>query len=589
MSTAPGKHSMDADDPNETDRRSLLRELRLALEVHGPALGTTSCGPRGSAGDGDRRQQGGGTDQGSSCTDDSGPLSSADASGTLGDVGCGNGADKTSPSSSPNAHTRRRKAAESLCDALRTFVLRWDEQYRCSSESGERYQSNGPSCNAAAAEGPCAAESEDQHHSLAGRVVSCLFGAFGPTDGQLRSILLQVLPKLKTNSIRARILSWLARTIPTHSGSGAVNMFYEVDESPRNDNNSNDDGRKEANCGMGKAVALDATDDVMSVLQTVIRSDPTFLAPAVDCFSSLLPSLSDRHANIVSRICVAGLKVVEAEELPHLIRCLFRSIRFVDGDSDDTTSSDDMDEGEETDSEFGRASQRQENGEGTDFGHASGKSIGAIQAIRAVRTEWDLIQSYENNCRDDSEFGANSGSNGSGNASVLVSIIGVLCESLFGPSSSGGRDPPTWLRKGYLSIVQDLLDRHDATTRPDSGLVFSDIDVVALIALSSSANVDREEVEAIIDELYSMGSFPFGNSATEIINSAVIGDALSIKTKVALRHGVQNLCLCHKKIQVDHQLLKLKLYCHPIPIQLQQVVDHYLVTAMEVLSQGLLL
>ena len=547
MSTpqGPDNYSMDAGDPNETDRRDLLRELRLALEVHGPALGSTSCGARGSGNDGDRRQQGCGTGQCSSYADDSGPLSGADASGTLGDVGCGNGADETSTSSSPNAHTRRREAAASLCDALRTFVLGWDEQCRPASELKEASQSIDPSANAAATDGPCASEGEDQYHTLTGQVVSCFFGAFGPTDGQLRSILLQVLPKLKTNIVRARILSWLVRTIPAHSGGGAaaIEMVYEVDESPRNDNNRSDDGREEANCGMGKPVALDATDEVMSVLQTVIRSDPTFLAPVVDCFSSLLPSLSDRHANSVSRICVAGLKVVEAEELPHLIRCLFRSIRFVDGDSDDTTS-DDMDEGEETDGEFGNASQHQENDEGTDFGHASGKSIGAIQAIRAARTEWDLIQSYEDNCRDGSEFDANSGSNGSGNASVLVSIIGVLCESLFDPLSSGARDPPTWLRKGYLSIVRDLLDRDDATRRPDSGFAFSDIDVVALIALSSSANVDREEVEAIIDELYSMGSFPFGNSLTGLINSAVVGDAVSIKTKVALRHGLQNLCLC---------------------------------------------
>ena len=495
---------MDADVPNEANRRDLLRELRLALEVHGPALESESCGARGSADDGDRLQPGGGTD-------------------------------KTGPSPSPNAHSRRREAAESLCHALRTFILSWDEQ--CQKEIS---QSTDPSHNATATDGPCASESEDQYYSLAGQVFSCLFGAFGPTDGQLRSILLQVLPKLKTNIVRTLILNWLARTVPTHSGGGAVDMVYGVDESPRNDN---EDGREESNCGgMGRPVAFDATDEVMSVLQIVIRSDPTFLVPVVDCLSSLLPFLTDRHANIVSRICVAGLKVVEAEELPLLIRCLFRSIRFVDGDSDGSTS-DDMDEGEETNIDFNGASQQQENGEAADFGHALGKSIGAIQAIQAVKTEWDLIQSDEGSAHD-SEFDANSGGNGSRDASVLVSIIGVLCESLFDPSSSGDRNPLNSTRKGYLMIVRDLLDRHDETRRPDSGFLFSDVDAVALIALSSSTNVDREDVEAIIDDLYSMGVFPFGNSVTGLINSAVISDAVSVGTKVALRNGLQNLCLC---------------------------------------------
>lgn len=542
MSTpqVPGKkRSMDADDLNYPGQLDLLRELQLALEVHGPALGSTCCGARGSADDGDGRQQGGGTDQGSRYAEDPGRWGDIDTSDTLGDVDGDNNAAKTSPSSSSNDLSRRREAAESLCDALRTFVLGWDEQYHHASELKKRSQSTDQASNAVATDGPCTNEIEEQYHSFAGQVVSCLFGAFGPTDGQLRSILLQVLPKLKANIVRARILSWLARTISTHSSGGVVEMVYEVDESPRSDieyGREKPDGR----ASMSEPVDLDATDEVMSVLQTVIRSDPTFLVPVVDCCSSLLPSLADPHANIVSRICVAGLKIVEAEELPPLIRCLFRSIRFVDGDSDDTTS-DDM-EGEESNVDFDGASQQQENGE-VDFGHVSGKSIGAIQAIRALKTEWDLIRSDEGSAHD-SKFDANPGSSGREDASVSVSIIEVLCESLYDPSSSGARDSPNSTRKGYLTIVRDLLDRHDATRRPDSALVFSDIDAVALIALSSSTNVDREEVEPIIDDLYSTGVFPFGNAVTGLINSAVTSGAVSTGIKVALRNGLQNLCLC---------------------------------------------
>ena len=579
---------MEVDDIDEAGRPGLLRELRLALEVHGPTLGSSGsgCSAHVRADDADRRGQGRPTDHGSHCDDNSGPLDDADVSDFDG-VNGGNSTGATSPPSL-DAYSRRREAAESLCDALRIFVLGWDEQCHQGSGSEERAQPNGQSVIDVATDEHCAGEiNEHQCHSLGGRVVSCLFGAFGPTDGQLRSILLHVIPMLKSNFVRTSVLGWLVQTVPTHSSGNAVEMVYEVDESLKNDNNKNDyDGREESDGRISEPVAFDATDEIMNVLQRMTKSDPTSLLPAVNCLSSMLPSLTDRHANIVSTICVAGLKVVEAEELPDLIRCLFRSIRRIDGCNDDTRDNAD-DEGEEASSVFGDSSQQRVISDDADFGRVSWKSIGAIQAIRAVRTEWDLIQAEEDSAHDDngSGPGANSGTNGGGDSSASSSIIGVLCESLYthDPSASIGRDPRICTRKGYLSIISDSLDRCDASGYPDSGSTFSVLDVAALIVLFSSTSHDREEIESITDDMYAMGIFPFANSATKLILSVMTADAVSKSTKIALRSGLRNLCL---------HLLLCPLRCRRFPVDVavstafSRQVEGFVSGAFEALSSG---
>ena len=578
---------MAVDDIDGARSLGLLRELRLALEVHGPTLGSSGsgCSAHVRENDADRRGQGRPTDQGSHCDDNSGPLDDADDASDFGDANGGNSTGATS-TPSPDAYTRRREAAESLCDSLRTFVLGWDEQCHQGSGLEERARSNGQSVTDVATDEHCASEiliNEHQCHSLGGRVVSCLFRAFGPTDGQLRSILLQVLPMLKSNVVRTSLLGWLVQTVPTHSSGSAVEMVYEVDESLKNDNNKNDDSREESNERMSEPVAFDATDEIMNVLRRIIKSDPASLLPVVNCLSSLLPSLTDCHANIVSRICVAGLKVVEAEELPELIRCLFRSIRRIDG-CDDDSSNDTDDDGEEASSVLGDSSQQQANSDDADFGRLLGK-IGAIQAIQAVRTEWDLIQAEEDSAHDDngSGPGANSGINGGDDISVLVSIIGVLCESLCDPSTSTGRDPRICQRKGYLSIISDFLDRCDASGHPVSGSTFSVLDVAALIVLFSSTGDDREEIKSITDDMYAMGIFPFANSATKLIVSVMTVDAVSKRTKSALRSGLQNLCL---------HLLLCPLRCRRFPVDVavstafSRQVEGFVSGAFEALSSG---
>jgi len=511
---------MDADNPDRTDRPGLrlLRELRLALEVHGPALGAaTGCGARASVEHEcpDRRQQGD-AEQGSSAADERSQRS-------------------------PDNCTRRREAAKSLCSALRTFLLGWDEQCH-ESVSGEMAQPD------------FACESDSL--LAGGEVVSCLFGAFGPTDGQLRSILLQALPLLKSKTVRISVLGWLVRTVPTLlSGGDLVELVFEVEMPPSG--NDKGDGQKESKDRLSKPIAFDATEEVLNGMQTVIRSDIAFLVPVVNCLSSLLPSLSDHHANTVAKMCIASLKVAEAEELPDLIRCLFRSIRYVDGENDGT-SHDTYDE-EEPDSEIDGTSQQHERVNDGNFVRASGKCIGAIEAIRAVRSEWNLIDSDERTAQNDTEIGvgSSSGSPWGANSSVFVSIIDVLCESLLftyiDHSTTGVSGPLNCTRTGYISVIRDILDRQHTmssgdkanVSSSDSDLPLSGLDAVAFVALLSSTtcNDEREEVEHVIDDWYSIGDFPFGPSATGLINLTLTSDAVSTRTKVALRSGLQNVCL----------------------------------------------
>ena len=428
-----------ADSPGRNEHAALLRALRSALAVHGPVL-STGFGARASVEpDPDRRRQGG-ADEGGSCAGDPEALDGITGALSRNNTGGDNSVDATS---APPFHTdqRQREAAESLCAALRTFLLGWDDQNHLAEPAETPHPNSksdcGSSTEAVVAERPGASGVEQQFHSLGGQVVSLLFAAFGPTDGQLRSSLLQILPILKGNVVREGVLGWLVRTVPSFSTGGAVELVYEVEVSSPPDDN--DDGTQESDGRASGPIAFDAIENVMNVLQTVIKSDPASLVPVVNCLSSMLPSLSDQHANTVSKICIAGLKVVEAEELPCLIRCLFQSVRFV-GEFDEETSHDMGDEDQSNDGKDG-ASQHDESGDDGDFGHSSGKCIGAIQAIRAVRTEWDLIESEVNDAANATEFdaGASSSGAGAGDVSVLVSIAGVLCESL----SSAYADPST--------------------------------------------------------------------------------------------------------------------------------------------------
>ena len=540
-----------ADSRGGNEHAALLRALRSALEVHGPVL-STGCGARASVEpdpvpDRRRRRQGG-ADEGGSCADDPDASGSISCVLSLNNTGSDNSADATS---APPLHTdqRQREAAESLCAALRTFLLGWDDQNHLA-EPAETPHPNSKSVCGASTEDVVA---ERPGASVVEQVVSLLFGAFGPTDGQLRSSLLQILPMLKRNTVREGVLGWLVRTVPSFSTGGAVELVYEVEVSSPPDDN--DDGTQESDGRASGPIAFDAIENVMNVVQTVIKSDPTSLVPVVNCLSSMLPSLSDQHANTVSKICIAGLKVVEAEELPCLIRCLFQSVRFV-GELDEETSHDMGDEDQSDDGNDG-VGQHDESGDDGDFGHSSGKCIGAIQAIRAVRTEWDLIESEGNGAANDTESdaGASSSGAGAGDVSALVSIAGVLCESLSSayadPSTSGATRSisPSCVRGGYLSVIRDALDQHDATSNAIDkasaglGLPFSGLDVVAVLALFSRHD-SREEVEAIINDLYSMRIVPFGPSTTILISSVMTSDDISLRTKNALRSGLHDLCLC---------------------------------------------
>ena len=542
-----------ADSRGRNEHAALLRALRSALEAHGPVL-STGFGARASVDpDPDRRRQGG-ADEGGSCAGD--PDASDDITDALSLDNAG-GDKSANATSAPPLHTdqRQREAAESLCAALRTFLLGWDDQNHLAEPAETPHPNSKSVCGASAeavvAEMPCASGVEQQFQSVGGQVVSLLFGAFGPTDGQLRSSLLQILPMLKRNVVRKSVLGWLVRTVPSFSSGGAVELVYEVEVSSPPDDN--DDGTQESDGRASAPIAFDAVQNVMNVLQTVIKSDPTSLVPVVNCLSSMLPSLSDQHANTVSKICIAGLKVIEAEELPCLIRCLFQSVRFV-GEFDEETSRDMSDEEQSDDGKDG-VGQHDESGDDGDFDHSSGKCIGAIQAIRAVRTEWDLIESEENGTANDTESDAEASSSGAGagDVSVLVSIAGVLCESLLSaytdPSTSGATRSvsPNCLRGGYLSVVRDALDRHNETNNAideanaGSEVPFSGLDVVAVLALFSRSD-SREKVEAIINDLYSMRIFPFGPSTTRLTNSVMTSDDLSLRTKTALRCGLHDLC-----------------------------------------------
>lgn len=541
-----------ADSCGRNEHAALLRALRSALEAHGPVL-STGFGARASVDpDPDRRRQGGVNEGGSCCANDPEALDDITGALSYGNAGGDKSADATS---APPLHTdkRQREAAESLCAALRTFLLGWDDQNHLAEPAETPHPNSKSVCGASAeadvAEMPCASGVEQQFHSVGGQVVSLLFGAFGPTDGQLHSSLLQILPMLKRNVVRKSVLGWLVRTVPSFSSGGAVELVYEVEVSSPPDDN--DDGTQESDGRASGPIAFDAVQNVMNVLQTVIKSDPMSLVPVVNCLSSMLPSLSDQHANTVSKICIAGLKVIEAEKLPCLIRCLFQSVRFV-GEFDEETSHDMSDEEQSDD---GKDGVDDESGDDGDFDLSSGKYIGAIQAIRAVRTEWDLIESEANGTANDTESDAEASSSGAGagDVSVLVSIAGVLCESLLSaytdPSTSGTTRSvsPNCLRGGYLSVVRDALDQHDATNNAideanaGSEVPFSGLDVVAVLALFSRSD-SREKVEAIINDLYSMRILSFGPSTTRLTNSVMTSDDLSLRTKTALRCGLHDLC-----------------------------------------------
>jgi len=470
------------------------------------------------------------------------------------------GSTKNVPGVAPTPFSRR-EAAEALYDALKACLAEWDAATQ--SEAGVDGTDNGQGDGRRAHSNTTYASTTDdeQFRSLVTETLSLLQTGLGPTDGQLRHFLLRLLPILRRNATRQLVLDCLVHTVPTPirgsngSAQAAVGFeyVYEVKQSNRGNADMDGDigGEHDDPTANKKRINIAATDpaaEVMTALRDLLQSDPTALVPVVKCLTSLLPSLSNNHAAVVARICVEGLRAVEVDGLSLVVQCLLRSVRSV-GDRENFVV---FAKGEHTGEEReGEVNDR------TKDDNSELLNIGAIEAVRAVREEWILVESdhpsrsflqsigsihdgglapcnYDSGSSGDADDASDGGVNP---AASSFEVVEILWHILSVSSSNRSEQSPSRntldnLSKGYLHILQCLVeesivnanrdgdDDDDVTAATQEGgaaqptsqspstSAFVTLDIVALLSLYSRPDM-RNEVEVIINCMVRESIFPF--------------------------------------------------------------------------------